>query len=134
MRNALLGQTRATVAASLPENWIFEGLQPVPGGVAAVADKSQLDNARLDKSQFGLIVYRHGRTRVFTIARGSIPLVCPGSLHTFSIEWPVVTIVADEVSPNPGPPGSCTGASRTITFVSTDGGATWTTTAGASRP
>jgi hypothetical protein len=128
MRNALLGRTRTTVAASLPQNWIFEAVQPVPGGAAAIANKSQIDNSHLDESVFGLVVYRYGRARTFTIVRGTTPLVCPGSVHTFSIEWPVVTIVADEVSPDPGPLGSCTFASRTITFVSTDGGVTWTAT------
>jgi hypothetical protein len=128
MPNALLGHTRATVVASIPPNWIFEALRAVPGGAAAVASKSQLDNSRLDDSQFSLVVYRYGTARTFSIVRGTKPLVCPGSVQTFSIEWPVVTIVADEVTPNPGLLGSCTFASKKLTFVSPDGGATWTTT------
>jgi len=124
MRNALLGHTRTAVVASLPEKWIFEAVRAVPGGAAALANKFEQDD-----SQFTLVVYRYGTVRTFTIAQAKRPLICPGSLHTFSIEWPVVTVVADEATANPGVRGSCIFGSGTITFVSTDGGATWTETA-----
>lgn len=124
MRNALLGQTKSTVVASLPENWIFEAVRAVPAGAAALAN-----NFGLDDSEFALVVYRYGKVRTFTIAQAKRPLVCPGSLHTFSIEWPVVTVVADEATANPGPLGACRLGSGTVAFVSTDGGATWTESA-----
>jgi hypothetical protein len=120
MRDALLGQTGTAVVALLPANERFEAVQPVPGGAAAVA------NTFDQNPQFSLVVYRYGTVRTFSIA--SKPLICPGSVHTFSIDWPVVTVVADEVLSNPGPLGACLFGVGTVAFLSSDGGATWTQT------
>jgi hypothetical protein len=124
MRNALLGQTKTTAVASLPENWIFEGIRAVPGGAAAVADAYLGADTKLT-----FLVYRYGKVQTFTIAQPKRQPICPGSLHTLSIDWPVVAIVADEVATNPGPLGACRLWVGTVAFLSTDGGATWTESA-----
>jgi hypothetical protein len=120
MRNALLGETRTAVVAALPEGRRFEALRAVPGGVAAIANKFA------SNSQFSLVVYRNGTAQTFSIAHATKPLICPDTVHTFAIEWPVITIVVDKAFSNPGPLGACMSGSGTVAFISPDGGTTWT--------
>jgi hypothetical protein len=123
MTNALLGRTRTRVIVTLPENWIFEAVEPVPGGVAALANKF-----RPDDSKYQLVVYRYGKLRTYTIAQARRSLVCPLSIHAFTVDWPRLTVVTEEATYKAGQEYSCNFSSRTTAFVSTDGGAKWVET------